>query len=165
MPISCAGVRSLTPIFYAAFERHRPGAVIHFAAYVGESMLRPLAYYRINVAGLVSILEAMLRYHTQTIVFSSSCATYGIPDGLPIAENAPQRPINPYGRSKLVGEQFLVDAHTADGLRIAILRYFNAAGADPEGQLVERHNPETLQSRWPPSSYRVVFGRLPAAPS
>jgi UDP-arabinose 4-epimerase len=89
MPISCAGVRSLTPIFYAAFERHRPGAVIHFAAYVGESMLRPLAYYRINVAGLVSILEAMLRY--QTIVFSSSCATYGIPDGLPIAENAPQR--------------------------------------------------------------------------
>jgi UDP-arabinose 4-epimerase len=127
------------------FERHRPGAVIHFAAlaYVGESMSRPLAYYRINVAGLVNVLEAMLRYRTRTIVFSSSCATYGIPDSLPIAENAPQRPINPYGRSKLAGEQILTDAHTADGLRIAMLRYFNAAGADPEGELVEWHNPET----------------------
>jgi UDP-arabinose 4-epimerase len=129
----------------AAFERHRPDSVIHFAAlaYVGESMSRPLAYYRINVGGLVNLLEAMLRYRTQMIVFSSSCATYGIPEGLPIAENAPQRPINPYGRSKLVGEQILADAQTADGLRIAILRYFNAAGADPEGDLVERHNPET----------------------
>jgi len=88
----------------AAFERHRPDAVIHFAAlaYVGESMSHPLAYYRINVGGLVNLLEAMLRYRTQMIVFSSSCATYGIPGGLPIAENAPQRPINPYGRSKLV---------------------------------------------------------------
>jgi UDP-arabinose 4-epimerase len=129
----------------AAFERHRPVAVIHFAAlaYVGESMSQPLAYYRVNVAGLVNVLEAMLRYGTRTIVFSSSCATYGIPERLPIAENAPQRPINPYGRSKLVGEQILADACTADGLRLAMLRYFNAAGADPEGELVERHNPET----------------------
>jgi UDP-arabinose 4-epimerase len=129
----------------AAFERHRPVAVIHFAAlaYVGESMSHPLAYYRVNVAGLVNVLEAMLRYGTGTIVFSSSCATYGIPDRLPIAENAPQRPINPYGRSKLAGEQILADARTAEGLRVAMLRYFNAAGADLERELVERHNPET----------------------
>src|SRR5262245_61197817 len=78
----------------AAFERYRPGAVIHFAAlaYVGESVSRPLAYYRVNVSGLINVLEAMLRYGTRTIVFSSSCATYGIPDRQPIAEDAPQRP-------------------------------------------------------------------------
>jgi UDP-arabinose 4-epimerase len=128
-----------------AFEQHRPGAVIHFAAlaYVGESMSRPLDYYRVNVAGLVNVLEAMLRHGTRTIVFSSSCATYGIPSELPIVESAPQRPINPYGRSKLAGEQILADARAAEGLRVAMLRYFNAAGADPEGELVERHNPET----------------------
>src|SRR5215470_15546598 len=80
----------------AAFERYRPDAVIHFAAlaYVGESMSRPLDYYRVNVAGLINVLEAMLRSATKTIVFSSSCATYGIPDRQPIAEDAPQRPIN-----------------------------------------------------------------------
>jgi UDP-arabinose 4-epimerase len=119
----------------AAFERHRLVAVVHFAAlaYVGESMSRPLPYYRVNVAGLVNVLEAMLRFGTRTIVFSSSCATYGIPDRLPIAENAPQRPINPYGRSKLAGEQILADARSAEELRVAMLRYFNAAGADPVG--------------------------------
>jgi UDP-arabinose 4-epimerase len=134
-----------TTALTAAFEQYRPRAVIHFAAlaYVGESMSRPLAYYRINVAGLVNVLDVMLRYGVQTIVFSSSCATYGIPDRLPIAENAPQHPINPYGRSKLLGEQILADARAAEGLRVAMLRYFNAAGADPEGELVERHNPET----------------------
>src|SRR5258708_11617827 len=129
----------------AAFERHRPGAVIHFAAlaYVGESMSRPLAYYRINVAGLVNVIEAMLRYATRTIVFSSSCATYGIPDRPPLVENAPQHPINPYAQSHIVAEQILTHARSAEDLRVAILRYFNAAGADPEGELVERHNPET----------------------
>jgi UDP-arabinose 4-epimerase len=129
----------------AAFERYRPGAVIHFAAlaYVGESMSRPLAYYRVNVSGLINVLEAMLRYGTRTIVFSSSCATYGIPDRQPIAEDAPQRPINPYGASKLVGEQILTAARGAEELRVAMLRYFNAAGADPEEELVERHSPET----------------------
>ena len=145
----------------AAFERYRPVAVIHFAAlaYVGESMSRPLAYYRVNVAGLVNVLEAMLRYGTPTIVFSSSCATYGIPERLPIAENAPQRPINPYGRSKLAGEQILADARTAEGLRVAMLRYFNAAGADPEGELVERHNPETHLI---PLAIDAATGRGPA---
>jgi UDP-arabinose 4-epimerase len=145
----------------AAFERHRPVAVIHFAAlaYVGESMSQPLAYYRVNVAGLVNVLEAMLRYGTRTIVFSSSCATYGIPERLPIAENAPQRPINPYGCSKLAGEQILADARTAEGLRVAMLRYFNAAGADPEGELVERHNPETHLI---PLAIDAATGRGPA---
>jgi UDP-arabinose 4-epimerase len=119
----------------ATFAQHHPIAVIHFAAlaYVGESVSHPLAYYRVNVAGLVNVLEAMLRYGTRKIVFSSSCATYGIPDRLPVAENAPQRPINPYGRSKLACEQILTDVHNAHGLRVAILRYFNAAGADAEG--------------------------------
>jgi UDP-arabinose 4-epimerase len=145
----------------AAFERHRPGAVIHFAAlaYVGESMSRPLAYYRVNVAGLVNVLDAMLRYDTRTIVFSSSCATYGIPDCLPIAESAPQRPINPYGRSKLAGEQILSDARIAERLHVAMLRYFNAAGADPEGKLVERHHPETHLI---PLAIDAATGRGPA---
>jgi UDP-arabinose 4-epimerase len=128
-----------------AFVKHRPVAVIHFAAlaYVGESAARPLAYYDINVAGLINVVEAMLRHGTRTIVFSSSCATYGIPDRLPIVESAPQRPINPYGRSKLAGERILADAGTAEGLQIAMLRYFNAAGADPDSDLPERHDPET----------------------
>src|SRR5262249_4178431 len=145
----------------AAFERHRPSAVIHFAAlaYVGESMSRPLPCYRVNVAGLLNVLDAMLRYGTSIIVFSSSCATYGIPDRLPIAATAPQRPINPYGRSKLAGEQILADALSAEGLRVAILRYFNAAGADPAGELVGRHNPET---HLVPLAIEAATGRGPA---
>jgi UDP-arabinose 4-epimerase len=129
----------------AAFAQHRPDAVIHFAAlaYVGASMREPLAYYRVNVAGLVNVVEAMLRQGVRTIVFSSSCATYGIPERVPIVESTPQRPINPYGRSKLAGEQILADARTAEGLKVAMLRYFNAAGADPAGELSERHDPET----------------------
>jgi UDP-arabinose 4-epimerase len=106
-------------------------------------MSQPLAYYRVNVGGLINVVEAMLRHGAYTIVFSSSCATYGIPDTLPIPESAPQRPINPYGRSKLAGEQILADMHAAEGLRFALLRYFNAAGADPDGDLPERHHPET----------------------
>jgi UDP-arabinose 4-epimerase len=128
-----------------AFAGHRPDAVIHFAAlaYVGESVTRPLAYYRVNVAGLVNVAEAMLRHGTRTIVFSSSCATYGIPDSLPIVETALQGPINPYGRSKLTCEQILIDTCAAKDLRFAILRYFNAAGADPDRELAELHHPET----------------------
>jgi UDP-arabinose 4-epimerase len=129
----------------AAFAQHRPDAVIHFAAlaYVGASMREPLDYYRVNVAGLVNVVEAMLRQGVRTIVFSSSCATYGVPERLPIVESAPQRPISPYGRSKLAGEQILADARGAEGLKVAMLRYFNAAGADPAGELSERHDPET----------------------
>lgn len=129
----------------AAFERYRPSAVVHFAAlaYVGESAQRPLAYYRTNVAGLINVLDAMARFGSGAIVFSSSCATYGIPASLPVAEDAPQRPISPYGRSKLACEHILADVAAACGLRVACLRYFNAAGADPQRELVERHEPET----------------------
>jgi UDP-arabinose 4-epimerase len=128
-----------------AFQRYQPKSVIHFAAlaYVGESVAQPLAYYQNNVSGLINLLEAMVRYGVDTIVFSSSCATYGIPEVLPISEDAPQRPISPYGHSKLMGEQILKNLASAHKLRIALLRYFNACGADPDGRLSERHNPET----------------------
>src|SRR5690606_6832588 len=96
-----------------------------------------------NVAGTLSLLDACRSEGVDTVVFSSSCATYGIPDTLPIAETTPQRPINPYGRTKLIVEQVLADYANAYGSRYAALRYFNAAGADPDGELGERHDPET----------------------
>jgi UDP-arabinose 4-epimerase len=128
-----------------AFEQYQPKSVIHFAAlaYVGESVAQPLAYYQNNVSGLINVLDAMVRHGADTVVFSSSCATYGIPDALPIAENARQQPISPYGHSKLVCEQILMHVAAAHHLRIALLRYFNACGADPDGELSERHDPET----------------------
>jgi UDP-arabinose 4-epimerase len=127
------------------FIRYRPEAVIHFAAlaYVGESFAAPLSYYRVNVTGMINLLDAMVRNGTEKIIFSSSCATYGIPDKMPISEGTPQRPISPYGRSKFACEQILKDAASAHGLHFAILRYFNACGADNSGALTERHNPET----------------------
>jgi UDP-arabinose 4-epimerase len=128
-----------------AFKQYQPKSVIHFAAlaYVGESVAEPLAYYKNNVSGLINVLDAMARHGADTIVFSSSCTVYGIPDALPIAETARQQPISPYGRSKSMCEQILVHAAAAHHLRIALLRYFNACGADPDGQLSERHDPET----------------------
>lgn len=128
-----------------AFAQYRPGAVIHFAAlaYVGESVSDPLSYYRTNVAGMVNVLEAMSEAATGKIVFSSSCAIYGVPDSVPIPESAAQRPISPYGRSKLMCEQMIKDTAAARDLRFVILRYFNAAGADPSADLPERHEPET----------------------
>ncbi len=132
-----------------AFDRYQPKSVIHFAAlaYVGESVEQPLAYYRNNLSGLINVLDAMVRHGVGTIVFSSSCATYGIPDVLPIAEDAPQQPISPYGHSKLMCEQILKDLATARNFRIALLRYFNACGADPDGQLSERHDPRPILYR------------------
>ncbi|MBR9651453.1 UDP-glucose 4-epimerase GalE [Thalassovita aquimarina] len=129
----------------AALRAHRIEAVIHFAAfaYVGESTQNPGLYYDNNLRGMISLLDAMQAEAVNQIVFSSSCATYGIPDQLPITEAAPQNPINPYGRSKLVCEWMMQDAATAWGLRYAALRYFNAAGSDPEGEIGERHDPET----------------------
>lgn len=118
---------------------------MHFAAfaYVGESVAQPLTYYRNNVTGLINVIDSMVRHGVDTIVFSSSCTTYGIPETLPIAEDARQQPISPYGHSKLMGEQILLDVVAKHHLRVALLRYFNACGADPEGGLSERHEPET----------------------
>jgi UDP-arabinose 4-epimerase len=128
-----------------AIKQHRPTAVIHFAAfaYVGESVSDPLSYYRNNATGLINVLDAMRRNDVDTIVFSSSCTTYGLPEQLPITESAPQRPISPYGRSKYFCEQIIKDAAAAHDLRFGIFRYFNASGADGSGDLPERHNPET----------------------
>lgn len=127
------------------FQRYKPEAVIHFAAlaYVGESVTEPARYYRTNVTGTLTLLAAMAQASINTIVFSSTCATYGVPDRLPIREDTPQKPINPYGASKLMVERILMDYAHAYGLRYAALRYFNACGADPEGELTEEHDPET----------------------
>jgi UDP-arabinose 4-epimerase len=129
----------------AAFAKHRPDVVIHFAAlaYVGVSMQDPASYYRVNVGGTQSLLDAMRRHGVPRIVLSSSCATYGIPEALPISEETPQHPVNPYGFTKLVTERMAADYERAYGLRWIALRYFNAAGCDPEGELGERHEPET----------------------
>ncbi|BCU06778.1 UDP-glucose 4-epimerase GalE [Allochromatium tepidum] len=129
----------------AVIARHRPEAVIHFAAYayVGESVRDPGRYYRNNVAGTLTLLEAMRDHAIPHIVFSSTCATYGVPDRTPITEDHPQRPINPYGASKLMVERILADFEQAHGLGWIALRYFNAAGADPEGEIGEDHDPET----------------------
>jgi UDP-glucose-4-epimerase GalE len=126
-------------------RRHQVAAVMHFAAfaYVGESVQEPALYFRNNVANSLTLLEAMGEAGVRHIVFSSTCATYGLPDKMPIAEDAPQRPVNPYGESKLMIERMLHWLGPARGLRHAALRYFNAAGADPEGEIGEEHEPET----------------------
>ena len=128
-------------------------AVLHFAAYayVGESVADPAKYYRNNLGDSLTLLEALKAEGERRggpplpLVFSSTCASYGIPepDQLPIGESCPQRPINPYGRSKAMVEQLLADFGTAYGLPSVIFRYFNAAGADPAGDLGEAHSPET----------------------
>jgi UDP-glucose-4-epimerase GalE len=128
-----------------ALKRFDVRAVLHFAAfaYVGESVERPGLYFRNNVANTLTLLEAMRTCAVRHVVFSSTCATYGIPDRVPILESAPQRPVNPYGESKLMVERMLHWYGTAHGFTHAILRYFNAAGADPEGLIGEDHDPET----------------------
>jgi UDP-arabinose 4-epimerase len=120
-------------------------AVIHFAAhaYVGESVEQPRKYFDNNVTKSLALLDALLDAGVDKLVFSSSCATYGVPCGLPIAEDHPQNPINPYGASKLFVENILKWYEQAYGLRHTNLRYFNAAGADPDGEIGEDHTPET----------------------
>ena len=150
----------------SAIEAYNPEAVIHFAAlaYVGESVTDPASYYGVNVSGTYSLLEACRRAGVDRVVFSSSCATYGVPERLPIAEETEQRPINPYGRTKLIGENMLRDYASAYGLRHVILRYFNAGGADPEGEVGEWHQPEThlipraLMAAYGGIEYLSVFG-------
>ena len=125
--------------------RHQPVAVLHFAALieVGESVKAPGRFYQNNVAGAITLIEAARRGGVEALVFSSTCATYGDPVRLPMDETHPQAPLNPYGRSKLMIEQALADYSTYAGFRSVSLRYFNAAGADEEGRIGERHHPET----------------------
>lgn len=126
-------------------RKYNPDAVIHFAAYayVGESVINPGKYYRNNVAGTLSLLESMRDCGVNNLVFSSTCATYGVPNLIPIAEDHVQNPINPYGLSKLMVENILKDFSVAHKLRSISLRYFNAAGADVDGEIGELHCPET----------------------
>ena len=127
-----------------ALRRHEVFAVMHFAAFldVGESVREPAKYYRNNVGGALSVLEAMAAESVKHVVFSSTCATYGEPIETPIAETHPQNPINSYGESKLAVERALPHFATAHGLRYVALRYFNASGADPDGEIGEDHSPE-----------------------
>ena len=129
----------------AALRHYGVAYVMHFAAfaYVGESVTDPALYYANNLGGTLSLLEAMREAGVDKIVFSSTCATYGIPAEVPIRENSPQLPVNPYGETKLAIERALHWYGEAYGLRSISLRYFNAAGADPEGEIGERHEPET----------------------
>lgn len=144
------------------FTRHRVDAVIHFAGFiqVGESVTDPARYYRNNVNTTVALLEAMRRHQVRRLVFSSSAAVYGTPRPgvFRIGETEPLAPINPYGRSKAFVEAMLADYAAAYGLASASMRYFNAAGADPQGRLGERHEPE---SHLIPRVLRAAAGREP----
>lgn len=135
-------------------------AVMHFASFiqVGESVQQPDKYYRNNVSYTLALLDGMCAYGVKKFIFSSSAATFGEPLYSPIDERHPQQPINPYGRTKLMVEQALADYDRAYGLKSVCLRYFNAAGADPEGQLGERHDPETHLI---PSVLQAASGRRP----
>jgi UDP-glucose-4-epimerase GalE len=128
-----------------ALRRYEVRAVMHFAAfaYVGESMTKPQLYFHNNVGNTLTLLDAMLEADVKRIVFSSTCATYGIPETVPMDESTPQRPINPYGETKLMMERALFWYGQAYGINSVSLRYFNAAGADPDGETGEAHDPET----------------------
>jgi UDP-glucose-4-epimerase GalE len=144
-----------------ALLAHRIEAVVHFAAFalVGESVREPAKYYQNNLVNTLTLLEAMRRQGVRRIVFSSTCATYGIPERVPITEATPQRPINPYGNSKLAVERALMDYAPAYGLGYTILRYFNAAGASADAVIGEDHTPETHLI---PLVLQAVLGQRPA---
>ncbi len=129
----------------SVFAQHPIKAVCHFAArcYVGESVTDPGLYYQNNVVGTLNLLRAMAEGQVKQIVFSSTCATYGEPESMPIVESTPQNPVNPYGQTKLICEKMLRDFHGAHGIASVSLRYFNAAGAQPGGEIGEDHAPET----------------------
>lgn len=145
----------------AALAAHRPAAVMHFAALslVGESMKDPGLYWRVNVGGALNLLEACAAAGVRNFVFSSTCATYGDQDGVLLTEDTPQRPINAYGGSKLAIEQMLQDFGKSAGISHVIFRYFNVAGADPEGETGEQHVPETHLI---PLMLDAVAGKRPA---
>ena len=137
-------LRNCDEIKAAMYDAH-PDAVMHFAAYalVGESMGNPMIYFENNVKGGMNLLDAMHKVGCSRIIFSSTCASYGVPESLPIEETTPQYPTNPYGQSKLMFEQMCLWLQKVKGLRPTFLRYFNAAGAVPELNLGEDHEPET----------------------
>jgi UDP-arabinose 4-epimerase len=142
-PVIEGDIRDRT-LMREALRWAKPAAVIHFAAYayVGESVDEPGLYYDNNVGGTLALLEAMREAGAGNLIVSSTCATYGQPDAMPIAEDAPQRPINPYGDSKLMMERMCQAFGAAHGLKHVSLRYFNACGADLDGDIGERHDPE-----------------------
>lgn len=145
----------------AAFvATHRPVAALHFAAFIeaGASVVEPERFYQNNVAGTLALLRVLDTAGVKAIVFSSTAAVYGNPQRTPIGEDHPLRPVNPYGRSKLMVEGILDDVAAARGLRYTALRYFNAAGADPEGDLGENHRPETHLI---PLTLQAAFGQRP----
>jgi len=127
------------------FNLYNPDVVMHFSAYssVGESVIDPYKYYHNNVVGTLNILKSMIDNDCKKFIFSSSASIFGNPDYIPIDEDHPKRPINPYGKSKLMVEEILKDFESAYDLKYVSFRYFNAAGHDPEGELSERHEPET----------------------
>jgi UDP-glucose-4-epimerase GalE len=133
-----------TSLVRRTLREHGISSVMHFAALldVGESVRDPISYYRNNVAGALSVLEAMAAENVRQLVFSSTCATYGEPLETPITESHPQNPINSYGETKLAVERALPHFRTAYGITAAVLRYFNASGADPDGEIGEDHSPE-----------------------
>lgn len=148
------------PRLIESLAEKRIEAVMHFAAFasVNESVMDPAKYYQNNVVASLNLLEAMRATGVSRIVFSSTTATYGVPQRVPITEDEPQRPINPYGFAKLVVEQALADYAAAYGLSYAALRYFNAAGASPTGELGEDHTPETHLI---PIVLEVALGKRP----
>ena len=143
------------------FTEHEIEAVLHFAAYaqVGESVTEPLKYYRNNFAAPLTLLEVMQKHDCRQFIFSSTCATYGNPQFIPMDEAHPQQPINPYGASKLMLERALLDSESAWGLRTVILRYFNACGGAEDGLIGEDHEPETHLI---PRALLAALGRVPA---
>jgi len=127
------------------FEKYKPVAVMHFAAFsqVGESVLDPAKYWRNNVVGSINLFQTCVSQGCQNVIFSSTCATYGDHDNIVLTEESEQRPVNAYGASKRAAEEILKQMSTSNGLRHVIYRYFNVAGADPDGEVGEFHNPET----------------------
>ena len=150
----------------AVIEQYRPDGVMHLAdlCNVGESVMDPVKYYHNNLVGSLNLLKGMLDHGIRSIVFSSSCAIYGVPGKLPISENQAKVPITPYGVSKMVVEHMLRDFSMAYGIGHVCLRFFNAAGADPDGEIGERHRPEThviplaIESALGERSHFEIFG-------
>lgn len=156
-----------TELLERLFTQYAFDGVMHFAAcsLVGESVINPGKYYQNNVSNTLNLLETMVRHHVKRFIFSSTAATFGEPHYVPIDEAHPQCPINPYGSSKLMVERLLQDYHAAYGVNSVCLRYFNACGADPDGELGECHDPEThlipliLQAASGRRDSITVFGR------